>query len=365
MIKILFLTNSVRAGGKERQLVELLKGLAINPEFKCEIATMNSVIHYKEINELGYKINFLIRKVKKDPMIFFKLLKICNRFKPDIIHTWDTMTSIYATPIAKILRITLLNGSIRVAPQRVKYFSRRWFYNIFTFPFADRVLANSKAGLYSYRINTKKGICIYNGFDASRIHNLRPATEIKADLQIKTRYLVCMVANFTDSKDYNTYIGAALDITSRRNDISFLGIGKGKNLEHFRESTKSNDYVILPGRMTNIEAIVNACDIGVLMTNPDTHGEGISNSIMEYMALAKPVIASAGGGTAEIVNNNITGFIISPKSVKDLIINIEYLIDNANSRKSIGLKGLERINQKFSIERMTTDFSNLFSEMVE
>ena len=46
-------------------------------------------------------------------------------------------------------------------------------------------------------------------------------------------------------------------------------------------------------------------DIGVLTTNHLVTGEGISNVIMEYMALQKPVIATIGGGTAESLRTDV------------------------------------------------------------
>ena len=84
----------------------------------------------------------------------------------------------------------------------------------------------------------------------------------------------------------------------------------------------------LLGRQSDVESIINISNICVLTTNVKIHGEGISNSILEYMAMGKPVIASCGGGTNEIVEDAVTGFLISPLSPRELAEKIEILIDN-------------------------------------
>ena len=72
--------------------------------------------------------------------------------------------------------------------------------------------------------------------------------------------------------------------------LYFINIYK-KNILH----EYSNKFIFLT-KQDDIESIINIFDIGILAT----FTEGISNSIIEYMALAKPVIATDGGGTSEI-----------------------------------------------------------------
>jgi glycosyltransferase involved in cell wall biosynthesis len=89
-------------------------------------------------------------------------------------------------------------------------------------------------------------------------------------------------------------------------------------------------------------------------------GEGISNSIMEYMALGKPVIATNSGGTNEIVINNDTGFLITDNKVEVVVEKIEYLLNNPEISRSMGYRGRERIKKYFSIEKMIQEFINLY-----
>ena len=81
--------------------------------------------------------------------------------------------------------------------------------------------------------------------------------------------------------------------------------------------------IIFLGKRSNVESIINIFDVGILLTNSKVHGEGISNSIMEYMALGKPVIATRGGGTNEVVIEGENGYLIDPFNEDQLIEKIE------------------------------------------
>ena len=85
--------DTLKMGGKERQLIELLKGLRKSKNIKAELIVMDQEVQYNDVHHLDVKINYLIRSNKKDLKIFCKLYGICHRFSPDIIHTWDLMTS--------------------------------------------------------------------------------------------------------------------------------------------------------------------------------------------------------------------------------------------------------------------------------
>ena len=74
---------------------------------------------------------------------------------------------------------------------------------------------------------------------------------------------------------------------------------------------------------SNIEEIIKLFDICVLTNNTNGHAEGISNSIMEYMALGKPVIATNAGGNKELILDKVSGFLIKPFDINDLLKRIK------------------------------------------
>jgi len=162
-------------------------------------------------------------------------------------------------------------------------------------------------------------------------------------------------------KDYDTFTNAAKIILAQNSDVLFIAVGEGENIERFRTKMKDEDRFIFTGRQEDTESIINAFDIGVL----STFTEGISNSIMEYMALGKPVIASKGGGTPELVINNETGFLIEPNNTKQLVDKISYLISHYDIAIKMGEKGQMRIKEEFSLDGMTFNTFGLYKEIIK
>lgn len=360
-VKILFFIESLGSGGKERRLVELIKGLSNDVNIELELVLTKKAIHYKDIYSTGIKIHFTIRKhFKKDPSVFFKFYKIANTFRPDIIHVWGNMVAIYAIPTKLLLRIPLINNQITSAPLNV---STSLLGHKLPFYFSDKIIANTYAGLKSFSAPKHKSLVIYNGFDFDRINNLQDKSSIIKKFNIQTKFIVGMVASFTDKKDYDTYIKAANIVLEKENDITFLCIGSG-NYSPFEMMVKkeNKDRILFLGKQDNVESIMNICDIGILITNNEKHGEGISNALLEFSALSKPLIATLGGGNSEIVEHEKSGYLINPKSPDELALKILHLYNHENDLRNFGEMSIEVVREKFSISKMIEEFRSVYNK---
>jgi glycosyltransferase involved in cell wall biosynthesis len=78
------------------------------------------------------------------------------------------------------------------------------------------------------------------------------------------------------------------------------------------------------------------------------------------MALGKPVIATDGGGTKEIVDDGVTGFLIDKSDPVQLAYRIEMLLKDPEMRIAMGEKGRARVSELFSIESMTGKYVDLY-----
>jgi glycosyltransferase involved in cell wall biosynthesis len=175
-----------------------------------------------------------------------------------------------------------------------------------------------------------------------------------------------MVGALHDRKDYKTYILAAKYMLQKRNDVIFLIVGDGPNAEKCKELAGEDlgKGIIFLGNQKDVESIINVFHIGVLTTNQTIHGEGISNAIMEYMALGKCVIATNGGGNKEIVEHEITGYLINQSSDYELVKQIEFLLENPEKLKEMGNKGRLRIKEIFSYEQMINGTLNIYLNLL-
>jgi glycosyltransferase involved in cell wall biosynthesis len=270
------------------------------------------------------------------------------------------MTAIYAIPAKLFLNIPMINNQITNAPKKIPF---TLLGHHLTFLFSDKIISNTKAGLLSYNAPKVRSLAIYNGFDFKRIKNLESPKIVRERFGLKSKYIIGMVATLNFKKDYKTYIAAAEILLRKRMDITFLCIGDG-NIAPYEDlvSPENKEHILFLGKQINVENIMNICDLGVLMTD-EKHGEGISNAIMEFNALGKPVIASYGGGNAEIINQGETGYLVESRSSVELSMRISELIYDELLRFALGKNARINIEEKFSIRSMIENFNDVYKEV--
>lgn len=353
----MFFIESLGPGGKERRLTELMYDLVQKHRYECAIVLTKDEIHYEKLNQIAIKPIVLLRKYKKDISLFYKFYKVAKQFKPDVIHVWGNMVATYAIPAKIVLGIPLVNSQITDAPNLHKVnFNYR-----FNFYFSDKIISNSKTGLSKYGISDVKGTVIYNGFNFERLSRLTDKEIIRRHYGITTHKCVGMVATFSESKDYNTYIKTALEVLRTHDDLTFLCVGSGDASmykSYIPEQYKSR--VIFTSSVKDVESLMNVCDVGVLTS----FGEGISNSILEFMALSKPVIATNLGGNPELIEDKKSGYLIPVSAVDELVTCLNILLYSEQQNNEMGKCGTEIVRNKFGMERMTAEFINVYKEVI-
>ena len=361
-MRVLFFVNGLGAGGKERRLLELLKGALTRGDIECCVVLMDENVHYREVFDLGIDIHFLLRRSRMDPGIFSKFYRLCSHWRPDIIHSFDAMTMTYALPV-KLFHpnIKLVNGMICDAPAYIPPFSRKGVLSLLTFPLSDVIVANSYAGLVSYDAPKRKSMCIHNGFDFSRTARLESRSVLREKLDIRTPFVVGMVASFSPAKDHQSFFTAAELLLAEREDITFVTVGDGDLRAAYEARYWEQPLIRFLGKRTDVEAIIQLFDIGVL----STFTEGIPNSVLEYMSLRKPVIATDGGGTAELVADGRTGYLVAPRSPARIADKIAYLLEHQGEAVEMGMKGRERIERFFSIGSMVSRYYTLYHNLYQ
>jgi glycosyltransferase involved in cell wall biosynthesis len=362
-MKVLIVIDSLRPGGKERRLVELLKGLVKKSQLQISLIVLSQNVHYKEVFDLDLELHFFERKFKKDPTIPLKIWKVAKAFNPDLIHSCEWMTSVYCTPVTWFCDAKFLNAMIANAPSEVKSFSDRWFRAKFTYPFSDVLLSNSWAGLNAYSAPKAKQRCINNGFNFDRLENLLPEAQIREKFNLKEDLVVGMIAtNSHYNKDYKTVISAAIKLLEEGYRFNLFCIGEKTELlseENFiPEAFKQN--FIFAGKQNNVESLINVFDIKIL----SSYMEGISNAILESMASGKPVVATNAGGNPELIVDGETGFLVPIKDVMAHVEKLRTLLNSKETREKMGAAGKARIEQEFSISKMVDRTYQLYCEML-
>ncbi len=349
-LRVVHFIDVLGPGGKERQLVESLKGFALPGDCDSLVVCMSPGIFYRDLTTIpNTTIEVLERRWKFDPTPALRFCALVRRARAHAIVTWDFMTSTYALPAVLLCGVRFVNHMIQDAPEtlprRVRLGAR------LSFPFSDAIVANSKAGLDAYGVRGERGLVIHNGFDPRRLQDSMDSGDVRRRWKLGDRLVVGMVSTFRPWKDQPTLIRAAERILQRRDDVVFVLVGDGETLPACQAMVGPDcaDRILFTGAVhADLESLVKVFDVGVLAT----FTEGISNSVMEYMACGKPVVATDGGGTTELVIEGQTGYLVPPSDPARLAAAIERLLSDPALRQRLGAAGRERVATAFSLGRM-------------
>lgn len=354
--KILFLTDTLDTGGAERQLALTVKYLP--SEWERRVWSLGNGPFASVIREDGIELDVQERRRRYDIVPVLKLWQLVIRWHPDIVHSWGWVSSAVAAPLCRLLNIPWIDGSIRIGGAPVRHAGRARL----ALALANRVIANSQAGLNAMRIPEKKGRVIYNGFDPERL----PLAEMieKKD----TPFTVVMVGRMSPFKDYASYIDAARNLSGKNDPGAwhFRAFGQGpQRAEIIKNAADLIEKGIMDFPEAGLEVLpyVRQAHVGVLMTRPPNQ-EGCANAIMEYMACGLPVVCSNSGGNSELVVESETGFIVPPKDANALVEKLQWLRSHPQEAHSMGTAGRQRFLKEFTVEKLIERTTSVYKEFL-
>lgn len=364
-MKIIHIISGIGGGGRERRMGQLAIDLNTQKYAEQHIIYLVKTDHdYQEIINSGICLHHIEYSSRKE--LSKSLMYLIESISPDIVHLWiNTPIILLVTVLAKFkYRYRLIAGYLADGNKITGMLNK--IAAKFVFTFSDAIISNSKAGLIAKHAPLKKSHIIYNGFDFSRFNaSMEDIQAIRNSLLQKKNHAICMVARFSSAKDWDMFFNVAEQIKSTRNDVTFVAVGSGSKLVYYKNQCRNRkiDNTIFLGQRSDVECIIKACDISVLFTNSEVHAEGVSNTIMETMAAAKPIIATAGGGTAEIIEDGNNGYIINPNNTTEAINRINVLLDTPLLIEKVSSAALDTIRTKFLLADKTHEYISLYDSL--
>ncbi|MBI4678157.1 MAG: glycosyltransferase [Elusimicrobia bacterium] len=198
--------------------------------------------------------------------------------------------------------------------------------------------------------------------------SVRPAEEVRAELGLSNgRVAFAMIAFFEPRKGHLILVEAAKRLASAWPDLSknlrFVLIADGPELPVVRRAVRRHglerQFHFLGYRPDAMD-VLNACDGLVL---PSISAEDMPVSVLEAMALAKPVIASKLAGITEEVEDGRTGVLVPPGDAERLAAAMERLARDPALRRSMGHAGKERFLSLFEIEKSAERYLHLYQRL--
>ncbi|WP_305186372.1 tetratricopeptide repeat protein [Reyranella sp.] len=347
--RIIVVTSSLAAGGAERQVVNLLRGLAdpdlgIDPALFCislapqtqrdfflpllaeaSVAVITPVENAIETClDLPESAPFaqLIRSFPADMsgLIAFWLREFRRR-RPQVVHAWQdgtNLTAVVAALLAGVPRVVLSTRSVRPdnPRRRLKRFMQEGYQSVIGHPTVT-LCNNSRAGAEDYAdwlgIDPATIEVVHNGIDFEQLAQCVDPTRAPALRQSlgvpPDAPLIGSAFRMSEEKRPLLWVEVAAEIARRQPRAHFLVFGDGPmRADMLTHAARLGiaDRLHLPGREDDIGSCYKAMDV-VLLTS---RHEGLPNVLLEAQSLGVPVVAPDVGGVAETIWPGVTGWAV-------------------------------------------------------
>lgn len=372
--RVLQFIGSFYQGGSERQTVALTRMLHDEGSFDVIAATLNNEgILRSEIEEIGLPDISEFRLTSFYDSNFVRQVRACSKFlresKIDIVHTHDFYTNVFGMAASSFAGV-----EVRIASKRETGGMRsrgQEFIEKIAFGRADAIVVNSAAvreHLVTRGFRSEKIKLINNGIDLDRFaERTRDTTSVRTNFGLpvdENIRFVTTVANLRHSvKNIPMLLRTAKQVFEQRPDTHFVIAGEGEMESELKDQAKMlgvADNVHFIGRCDDVPALLSVSHVCTLTST----AEGFSNSIIEYMAAGKPVVATRVGGAAEAIIDGSTGYLVTSDDDQAMAERLIDLIDDDKKAAFFGANGKGIAQEKFSQETRLKTTIELYDSLL-
>ncbi len=207
---------------------------------------------------------------------------------------------------------------------------------------------------------------IYNGIAIEETGKGSRRADLRQELNIPENTIaIGIVANLIPYKGHSDLLRACALLQNEESPNWRLFIigrddGIGSQLHSLATDLGIAECVRFMGECYDARKLLPAFDIGVSAS----HEEGFSNSILEFMAVAVPVVATDVGGSREAVQDGVSGILVASKSPEEMAAAITALMTDSNRRQRMGHEGKKLIIEKFSTEKCVEGYESAYHEVL-
>jgi glycosyltransferase involved in cell wall biosynthesis len=374
---ILLFIGSFEMGGAETQAVQLARLLVEDGRYGVHLACLNrSGVLLEEAQRLclgeipEYRLtSFYDRNTLRQLRRFVRFLR---EREIDVIHAQDFYTNVFGIMGAALARVPVriaFRGETGGWRTRAQDGVER-----ISFRLAHAVHANAEAvKQYLVRDGVPEGkiVVIYNGLDMARV---TPEVDLTRDQLLAmfdlpreepARRFVTILANMRhDVKDHPMFLRAAARVRAEVPEAAFVLAGEGELTDALRALAAELGIerdTFFTGRCERVAELLSVSDVCVLSSK----AEGFSNSILEYMAAARPVVVTNVGGAREAVVEGETGYLVSSGDDRAMAARIVSLLREPERARAMGQRGRSRVEQKFSDRAQLENTRGLYDDLLK
>jgi glycosyltransferase involved in cell wall biosynthesis len=381
-MKILLLTTLMEAGGAQKALLQLARGLRQRGH-DVTVVTMYDKVgiipHFER--RFGLPIqNLRMKRIAGNRFIatpgavaggLWRMYQTMRHGHFDVLQTFCHYSNIIGQPVGALARIP-----IRVASQRNRLDAVPRIVRV-----ADRLIANSpiphrmvavsesnrRYCIETQRIRAEKLLVIENGIDPGDLSPPVPAEidRLRAELGVAgPNFVVTMVGRLHPQKDHDCLLRAVAAVAGDLPSMRVLLIGDGRLRDQIAERIAMlglGARVQLLGERRDVAALLALSDLFVL----PSRWEGMPNAVLEAMSASLPVLATRVDGIVDVVQDGKTGVLVQPGDDRALAAELLAFGRDPARRRALGSAGRRRIELAYSLNAFVDGFERLYLSLLQ
>lgn len=363
-IRVVHLLATGTNGGAQEHAYALLSRLD-RSRYHASVVSLSHGSTLKRIHELGFAV--LVLEEPDDAIAVGALAAHLAAVEPDVLHNHMYRAELVGTRAALALKeigrqrpfiLSTVHSSRVRSPEDREQLRRLT-------PRMDRLIAVSRAIVA--KIADERGTAtpvslIYNGVDLERYDHQEPCCTLREEYGLPAdAQLVGVVARLEPEKGHSTLLEAWPAVVAAVPSARLLVVGEGSRrdaLEVQAADLGIADRVVFTGRRDDVPAVTAALDVAVLPSYREAQGL----TILEAMALSRPVVASAVGGIPEMIEDGKSGLLVPPHDAPALAAAIVRLLRDHAYADMLAKGGHDLVHDRFCVELMVQAIELIYDE---
>jgi glycosyltransferase involved in cell wall biosynthesis len=358
-VRVCYVIDRLLRGGTETQVLRLIEALdraKVEP-YLCLLDGEDEVSQSMEpancpVWRLGVRSLHHPATLRRA----WQFARFLRREQIDIVQTHFADSMYFAAPVARLAGVRHVIRTRRDLGFWMKPVDR-WLGHLYNHV-VTATIANCQACRQA--VIAQEGaspgsvVVLENGIDLEPFLAI-PAVEPKANGHLRR---VGMVANLRPVKGPDVFIRAAGIVAQLNTNVVFqvAGTGDEESLRRLAAECGIADRLELVGSVRDIPAFLAGLDVAVLTS----HSEGLSNALVEYMAAARPIVATAVGGTVELIENKTHGLLVPPGGHEQLAAAIDRLLGDCALAARLATNARQRAVRGHSAEAQAQRYEDFY-----
>lgn len=365
-LTIAHVLSSFALGGQERVALELAReqqaaghrvlafSLAPEPEGALGSVFRALGVETKSLPKRGPSV---------DPTLAWRLARLLQDKGVDVAHTHNPQALVYGSPAASLAGAACVHSKHGINPDP----SRRQWLRRAASTMVDAYVAVTPS---LARVAAVQGECdpglihvVPNGIDTSRFTlDLEARRRVRAELGIpENAWIVGTVGRLSPEKNQALLIDAMAPMLDPRRHLVIVGDGPERQaLTGHARTTLRPELVHFTGARDDIPQLMSAFDVFALTST----SEGLPLVLLEAMAMGLPVLSTNVGGISDLIEDNVTGFLVPPGDFIGLVKQLVWLSSRPQSALDVASAARRHVLAYHSTQQMAQAYEKLYRRVL-